>query len=242
MKNLLFPVFLILCGALVSCKKNRVSIPQKIKQPITAFYQDTLIHNGNGGRGVWVPYAAEYFPNIPGDEWTYEVTDSLHANQQYQLTIKILKGINGQTKWLFIYPDETDTTNVSMDGDTINFLPSNQITLHDNPPFISLGTRLITPFYRGMQWRYNRYATNGTVLGLDTLAQNSFGFPAPVKIFVLTLFLGGGAEYGGFYTMLFAPNIGIISLNRRILNTMITVREHWQLIRYQLQGPPLYNP
>lgn len=234
-------LFLIIGTAVSSCKKHTISTAPQKKQPATAFYQDTLIHNGGGGAGIGAPYAAEYFPDTPGDEWTYEVTDSLHGNQRYRLTVKIMKGNNGQTKWLFIYPNETDTTNVSTDGEIIDFLPVNQITTHDNPPFISLGTRLITPFYRGMQWRYNRYGTSATVTGLDTLAQNNFGFPAPVKIFTLNLFLGGGVEYGGVYTMLFAPNIGIISLDRRILDTMPTVHEHWQLISYHLQGPPDYT-
>lgn len=230
----------IIGAAVSSCKKHTISPPQK-KQPATAFYQDSLIRNGGGPTGIGAPYAAEYFPNTPGDEWTYEVTDSLHGNQQYRLTLKILGGSNGQTAWLFIYPDGNDTVHVSTEGEIIDFLPVNKITPHDNPPFISLGARLITPFYRGMQWRYNRYGTNATVTGLDTLTQNSFGFPAPVKIFTLNLFLGGGVEYGGVYTMLFAPDIGIISLDRRILNTMPTVHERWQLISYHLQAPPLYN-
>lgn len=233
-------LFLLIGAMASSCKKHGNLIVQKNHLPV-ASYQDTLIRNGGGPAGVGTPYAAEYFPNTPGDEWTYEVTDSLHANQHYQLTIKTLAGSNNQTKWLFVYPAGTDTTNVSTEGETIDFLSSSQITPHYNPPFISLGMRLIAPLYRGMQWQFNRYATKAKVTDLDTLMQNSFGFPALVKIFVLNLFLGGGTEYGGAYNVFFAPDIGIISLDRRILNTMPVVREHWQLIRYRLQGPPVYS-
>lgn len=242
MKNLFFPVFLILCGTFGSCKKNGVAPPvnHKINQP-TAFYPDTLIRNGGGPEGVGVPYAAEYFPNTPGDEWTYQVTDSLQHNKQYLVTINVLSSKTSSKIWVITLPDETDTLHVIAHDSVIDFLPVFKL-YHSNPPFLSLGMRLMPPFYRGLQWQYNPYPTKGKVIGLDTLTQNDFGYPGKIQAFRLYLFLGGGGEYWGVFTVVFAPNIGIISIDRYVFNAMPTAREHWQLIHYQLQGPPLYNP
>lgn len=220
-----------------SCHKN-IPIESKDTLKIGVHYSDTLIHNGGmSGAGIGIPYTAEYFPNWQGDEWTYEVTDSLHHNQRYQATIKILSGSMSPRKWLVSLPYETDTIYIASHDDTIDFLPSSQITPAYNPPFFSLGIRIIWPFYRGMKWQYNPYPTKASVIGLDTLSENNFGYPGKLQAFNLTLFAGGGTEYGATFRIAFAPNIGIISIDRSVLNTLPVIKEHWELINYKLDSP-----
>lgn len=237
MKNRSLLTIIAGCILVASCSKHSKIIITP-KTPSTISYQDTLIHNGGSGAGVGAPFAAEYFPNSPGDEWTYQVTDSLHNNQQYEATIRVVNAGGSTKKWIVSLPDETDTFRVASHAGVLDFLPLPQ-TPHYDPPFFPTGMRIVLPFYRDLQWQYSPYPTQGKITGLDTLSQNNFGYPGKLQAFKLYLFLGGGTEYAGVLTVIFAPNVGIIRIDRYVLNTMPSAHEHWQLVSYKLTAPPV---
>jgi hypothetical protein len=230
-------IITLLLLVVLSCSKQSQTSAFNHQQT-AKYFSDTLIFNASTGAGIGAPYAAEYFPNRKGNRWTYKVTDSLHA-RKYQVTVQVIGNTNGTKKWVFIYPDEKDTQPVVSQDKYAGFLPEPHISAYYNPPFMSLGLRLEFPLYRGKQWQYLPYATQARVTGLDTLTQNNFGYPGQVKVFTLQISSGGGTEYGGVFTIHFAPNIGLISMDRYVFDRMPVVREHWQLMSYQLQGPPL---
>ena len=72
-----------------------------------------------------ISYGSAYFPNEVGDEWVYDVYDSVQE-KRYSVTVRVAGTImlpqKGATKiWTFQYPEAIDTNYVVRTNDTIVF-------------------------------------------------------------------------------------------------------------------------
>jgi len=112
-----------------------------------------------------ITYSKEYFPNKPGDQWVYNVYDSV-LNTQEIVTVRVigtkeLPDKNVAKVWLFEYPDVTDTSYVVTLKDTILFYA---------PDLISIDHVYLTPLRVGSTWTggwtNDQYAvqTSGSVI------------------------------------------------------------------------------
>lgn len=114
----------------------------------------------------------EYFPNTPGDSWTYEVTDSSQSTssnptspKQYTVTVRITgakKLVDGRDAmiWRYQYPWGYDTTFVRTTSDSIMVFTPGYVESVENLKYPRL--LFITPFTIGDGW-------NGKLLYVDTL-------------------------------------------------------------------------
>ena len=118
-----------------------------------------------------ITYGKDFFPNEIGNEWVYEVYDSM-TSKQYDVTIRIVgrtaftQNVDAKV-WTFKYPDKIDTNYVVTDNNVVKIYARDKFERKDTYvlPLVVNATWLGS-------WIYDKYQ----VIGRDSISVNKIHF------------------------------------------------------------------
>lgn len=184
----------------------------------------------------------EYFPNTPGDSWTYEVTDSTQSTskntsepQRYTVSVKITgvkKLVDGKyaTIWRYEYPSGYDTTFVRIVSDTIMFFAQGYTSGMEYLKYPELV--FVTPFASSECW-------SGKLLTMDSLCVTGVSsIITPAGKFdgcfqIDSRYAGPNAEHEDTYW--FRPSLRMVRIFNNHYDGAPRQFRTWKLISYTLR-------
>ncbi|HEX3384881.1 MAG TPA: hypothetical protein VHS53_06835 [Mucilaginibacter sp.] len=164
------------------------------------------------------------FPNKAGNQYTYQVSDSIH-NNIYTVNVKIgamssLDNGTPATMWIYSYPDHIDTTYVTANQDSVVFYGNKQTS----PVKINIINLYHFPLTVGARWRTSFAGDTSNVIGVSNVTIES-------KVYRNTYHI---SDYGRSYNysiskgIWYTPDIGMVRMDYKTLG----VNETWQLVNY----------
>ncbi|MDB5152284.1 MAG: hypothetical protein JWR54_1035 [Mucilaginibacter sp.] len=167
-----------------------------------------------------------FFPNKMGDQYTYQVTDSVH-----NVTYNVLIEVGGQsslttgkpvTIWTYSYPDNVDTSYVLAGQDSVVFYGNRETSVTK----LDITNLYHFPLTLGAKWKVSFAGDTSTVVGITNIAVGGKTYTNAYHIH----------EYGHSYNytitkeLWYVPNVGMVRMDYKTLGAI----ETWQLVNYHI--------
>ena len=165
----------------------------------------------------------DYFPNKVGNNWIYNVFDSI-SNKSESLKVSVIgnKAINAMNSyvWLLNYTNRTDTFFVTQTKDTIIFNSNNTVK-----------RIYIIPFSVNQVWNESYFTTsNSKVINIENVT-------VPAGVFAETYVIERNIRsynYSLYEKIYFKPKIGIVKLYTKEYNLGSVQIKTWELKKINL--------